>query len=292
MRHLLIERKRWPHMSAPALSIITWDQGHRESYNTAECFQSLAACRPEVEFLWVHWGETVRPALAAAFTDTPPAMRLVRYKPEPTEKLWHAGRLLNRGAQLARSERLVFLDGDVLFDETLIEAIERQLTGGRTALYFRRADEPKPPPGADRSHAAVKTRCRLPSHYNCGAGLALARDVFSRVGGFESHPLFGGPGAVHYDLHVRLINAGTAVIWSPTVHLWHPWHEGTGPEKDSRQRAQHHVIAKRIARQSSVASGLEIDALLREMPPPAKPFDDLRIALGRLRRRWYNRPRR
>jgi len=156
-------------------------------------------------------------------------------------------RVLNLAIAQARSDYLVFLDGDTIPHPRFIEDHRRlampgwfvqghrALVGREAAVLFGRG-----PFGADRRRAllawgleGLKSIYRWPVPWRArrpgikgirGCNLAIWREDLIRVNGYNER--FEGWGREDSELAVRLGNAGVCRLdvrgWALCYHLWHP----------------------------------------------------------------------
>ncbi|MGB1249843.1 MAG: glycosyltransferase [Candidatus Promineifilaceae bacterium] len=258
-------------MRTPKLSIITWDGGFRESFHLVDFVLSQEVDSAEFEFIWSDYYGKFSPELKAKLASATNC----HTNSVDGHGQWHVGQILNSGAQAAKSDLLLFLDGDVAFSPTfiteLIETYKQMPTD--LAVYFLRYDELKAS-HTDKSKqdiAYLQQVCQLFNPENCGAGLLITRALFEQVCGYETHSIFEGPGWIHKDMYTRLINSGAAVKWEPTQYLYHPWHPGTLPTPFTyKQQAQSHVLQARRLQRSKLASDVEVTSLLESFSPPKR----------------------
>jgi glycosyltransferase involved in cell wall biosynthesis len=139
----------------------------------------------------------------------------------------------NRGAELARSPYVAFLDDDGEVEPTWLDDVQRALAElGQPDALFGTIDEP-PGQGLDRKAIGVSLhRVAAPVIWTADAHPAQPgfaghsvhrRESFLAVGGFDPRLGPGSPlyGAEDIDLNYRLLRGGFAVGSSPQVRLLH-----------------------------------------------------------------------
>jgi hypothetical protein len=229
--------------SAPVnISVVTWDGGFRESFHTVDFFGQQDYPKDAYEFIWAEHGE-ISDELAAKI-DAYPNARIVQ---TGDGGQWHAGRCINAGVQDSDGELIVVTDGDIAVRPDFLERVaDAHRDRDDQAIYFRRWDEPEEAHTGDLSIDHLEESCELYNATNYGGGTSFRRSLFDRVGGYEHHWVFGGPGAVNMEFYVRLRNSGAAIIWHPEIRLFHPWHPGTLPRTDTpQQKKQKYVLKQR-----------------------------------------------
>jgi len=224
------------------ISVVTWDGGFRESFHTIDFFGEQDYPNDAYEVIWVEHGEV--PDELSRKIDSYPSARVVRTK---SDGQWHAGRCINAGVQDSSGELIVVTDGDVAVRPDFLQRVVLAHRDREDqAIYFRRWDEPEEAHTGNLSIDHLEEACELFNPTNYGGGTSFRRSLFDRVGGYEDHWIFGGPGAVNMEFYVRLRNSGAAIIWDPDIRLFHPWHPGTLPSTDTpQQKKQKHVIRQR-----------------------------------------------
>lgn len=145
----------------------------------------------------------------------------------------------NLGASEARGGVVAFVDDDILAEPGWLGSLHAALEGRletRTVTGRVLAGEPEVEDGfvpavsvPDFSHAVY--RGRLPIDVLAGGNMAIARAVFSRVGGFDVRlgPGTPFPSSEDNDLGLRLLDSGLEIVHVPdavVVHrAWRPGRE-------------------------------------------------------------------
>jgi GT2 family glycosyltransferase len=155
----------------------------------------------------------------------------------------------NRGAACANRELLAFVDDDCEpepgWAAALMAVLERDpevLAGGPVLNAYPRDSS------AAASHAVLEALCDTPPRsFLAGANLALGRERFVALGGFDDS--FPTPAAEDRDFCARAVDLGMRVVFAPDatvrhhrpsgpVHLWHQHVEyGRGARRLARRRA-------------------------------------------------------
>jgi hypothetical protein len=138
---------------------------------------------------------------------------------------WHKSWAYNVGARLARSEVLVFHDGDVCAPEAYALEVLRTLGSGRFGaaslqrflFYLDEAESAK----VLRAQAVPAGITPTDTRQNWKGGtIAVRRDAFARIGGFdEGFVGWGGEDDEFFDRCSVVGHARGGYI--PFVHLWH-----------------------------------------------------------------------
>jgi hypothetical protein len=244
------------------ISVIAWDGGFRESCRALDFFAHQSLPHEAYEFIWVEYYHEAAARLTARVT----RLQNTQVICLGGEGHWHAGRCINAGIAASTGDVLVIVDGDVAVKPDFLERIQEAHAGNdRLVLYVRRWDEP---PSSHLSHGSIEhleAACRLGNPTNYGGCLSLRWDTMALVGGYENHPVFGGPGAVSKELYTRLVNAGLPIMWHPVLKAFHPWHAGSLPSTDTpRQRRQAHTVRQRSLNLATQASEAQVEQYLAD----------------------------
>lgn len=215
------------------LSVIVWDGNFRENLHTIRFFGEQTLPHQDYEFLWVDYygaNQAVRQALAQY-----PNFRLVTLD-RPLSENWHLGRCINEGVRQSSGDLLLLPDGDVAVEKDFLASAVEECDQPGHVTYFRRYDELEKD-SCDDSTASLshlEKHCRLLNPLNYAGCLALRRESFEAVNGYEEHPVFSGPGMNAMESYVRLRNSGMAIRWSDRK-IYHPWHPNSGSSDNVEQ---------------------------------------------------------
>ena len=210
------------------ISILAWDADFRESLHTVDFFADQDLDQNDYEFLWVDYYQSndhVRKKVSQ-YANT----RLITLDHDKS-RTWHLGQCINAGAAQAKGDLLVIPDGDIAVEKDFLSSVlESHQNQMNLVTYHKRYDEPKEAACRESKtsieHLKKKTRLINPTNY---AGcLALHRDTFDRINGYEAHAAFAGPGINGMETYIRLRNAGCLIKWEPAVRIYHPWHPSSG----------------------------------------------------------------
>ena len=279
-------------MDLPMVSIITWDASFREAYHAVDFMSRINYPRDKFDVTWVEYYGPARDALEQKST-TVSNLKLICLN---ASEQWHAGRCLNAGIRSTSGDLLVLIDGDVVLEETFLrQAADVHASHSLAAVYARRWDEPGEAASSNSLNIDhLKAVCRPDVNPNFGGCLIISRKTLERVGGYEEHPVFGGPGVVSGELAVRIRNAGIPVLWPPTLRVFHPWHSGTLPDTDTaQQRRQAWVLQNRSRHMDCQADAAQVDQYLRSFPAqtPSSALRQARERVSRFVRRVQQRAR-
>lgn len=171
---------------------------------------------------------------------------------QPWSRTYHKGVLYNAGLALARGEVVVFCTPDVLMRPTFLASIlERIGSSSPGAILFSRFCNTRRDlyPYRDLPLETILERCCTANPAGVTASnqrqaarvardfrtcLAARRKDLLVIGGAEEAADYRGYIGGVYEMAIRLRNAGIALRWHPSEHLYHPWHPGHGGEGDYR----------------------------------------------------------
>lgn len=251
-----------PVTDGPQISVVIPHRGSERSALLIATLQSLFAQKGvAVECIVVEQGPTVE------LTSLPAGVRHI-HLPHPTDRDgWYKSWAYNVGVRAARASIVVCHDGDILvpedyaaellriFAERECEVVFAQrflfyLSQSHTAAVLRGGGLAKHPPE------------RVVQNWR-GGTLAIRRDAFFRIGGFdESFEGWTGEDDEFYDR--SLVLAGWRYGYLPFVHLWH----SPQPAKFTEQRIRN----------------VEYTNMVLETPR------ERRVDLLRARQSWINDP--
>jgi len=176
---------------------------------------ALAKLKGELEIIIVDGGSSDRTGEIAAHSLKPfPQSRLVTSRRG-------RGRQLNRGAEVAGGEVLVFLHADTLLPENAIELIEaaiedREIVGGNFRLAFDGSDR------ASRWFTRIYNARRWFGIYYGDSAIWVRREVFEQVGRYINSPVMED-----YDFCRKLERAGrTVCLPNPAITSSRRWAGG------------------------------------------------------------------
>lgn len=219
----------------PLISVITWDASFRESFHTVDSFGNQNFPRNRFEFIWVDFYRNENPMLVEKIARYSNA-RILNLNNSKTTK-WHLGKCINAGIRDARGEILIIPDGDIMADDGILTAIEREhLKYNDVVLYCRRWDEPADKHDADKSYCLdyLEEVCELTNATNYGGLISLKKQTLRQVNNYEEHEAFSGPGANGLELYLRLRNRGLPIKWHDKK-IFHPFHQNTGASSTDRK---------------------------------------------------------
>ncbi len=138
---------------------------------------------------------------------------------------WHKSWAYNVGARIAKSDILVFQDGDICVPRSYAEEVYRTLTSGgheaasiQRLLYYLDPDSTRRIENADSCDIPL-TPERVFQNWK-GGTIAIRKDAFFRIGGFdEGFVDWGGEDDEFYDRCAALKHCRFGYL--PFIHLWH-----------------------------------------------------------------------
>ena len=253
-------------MKKPKISVITWNGGFRESFHTVDFFKNQTLPSEEYEFIWVEYYSTAHNSLKDKL-ETADNARIIFLNQQGQ---WHVAHCLNEGIRQSLGELLVIVDGDIAVEPQFLEQVwQKHLQYEDLVIYYRRWDEPQRYHIDSISQSSIehlKSVCQLNNPENYGGCITIRRHVIERAGGYEEHPVIGGPGVVSKELYTRLRNLGLPIMWHPTGKIYHPWHAGTLPPATPQQHRQAWVLRCRSLNLDTMANFQQVDAYLKDYP--------------------------
>lgn len=255
-------------MTAPKISVVTWDGGFRERFHTPPAFANQTLDAADFEFIWAHYTDDIPGDLSAAVEKMPNGQILTLGGQGP----WHAGRCMNAGVSASQGDLLVIVDGDVVPEPDFLERIQAaHAECDELVIYVRRWDEYQEDYRGSADIEHLRRVCRLVNPTNYGGCVCLSRSAFEDAGGYEEHAAFAGPGAISGEFYLRLRNLGYAIKWHPMLKIFHPWHEGTLPSTDTLpQLQQRWIMDKRALMVGEALRNSQPDLLLADFMLPRR----------------------
>ena len=268
-------------MNLPSISIVTWDGGFRESYHTVDSVQQIDYPHDRYDFTWVEYYNELNPVLGQKLDASPNCQGLCLNG----EGQWHVGRRMNTGIAATRGDLLVLIDGDVVLEPDMLHRVaEAHAEAPTAAIYVRRWDESPQDHNGTVDLTRLCERSELTVATNFGGCLIAPRTLVAKVGGYEEHADFAGPGMINGELAVRLRNTATPIIWHQSLRVYHPWHAGTRPTTDTpAQRRQAWVTRCRDLAVDCRADPHRADEYLKDFKTDASD-NEHQSAKGVLRR--------
>lgn len=159
---------------------------------------------------------------------------------------YHSSYCFNAGIAASQGELILIPDADLVVEPDLLETVWREhQQHERLVMYLFRYEEPED----QHQHVVTLAHLRrvgyLRSPSNFGACLTVRKQWLLAINGYEQHPVFGtGFHANGLDVNTRFKNLGLAIMWHPTIKIYHPWHPMTKAD-DFAYRYQEVVIHHR-----------------------------------------------
>jgi len=218
------------------ISIVVWDCNFRESHHALDFFAQQSFPSDQYELIWVDFYDSnyaLREKISRYNN-----FRLVTLNNDPKTP-WHLGVCMNTGVALAIGDILILPDADIAVESDFLDNVYKEHRSTENlVLYNRRYDEPADS-HCSRSHTSIdylRDTTRLTTATNFGGCFSLLKRNFLKLGGYEEHPAFSGPGMNAMELNVRFRNAGYCIKWSTEMKVYHPWHRNSTMEGDFKQR--------------------------------------------------------
>lgn len=209
----------------PLISVIFIDGSFRERFHAIDSFANQTLAPEQFEIIWVEHSGRVNPALAEK-TAHHPNLRIITLNRKSS---YHSAYCRNAGVRASRGELIVYADGDVVAESTLLQSLwdEHQKMDDLVVFLYRH-DEPQSVHRDDWDLAHLRTHSKVGNTTNYGACMSVRKKWIIAINGWEQHPAFGSHVNAHgTDMYIRFKNLGLAVKWNPHLPLYHPWHPQT-----------------------------------------------------------------
>jgi hypothetical protein len=208
-----------PH---PLISVILIDGSFRERFHAVDAFAHQTLPADQFEILWVeHYGRIH--ADLAARASRYPHLRIITLGRDGE---YHSAYCRNAGVRESRGELIVYADGDVVPEPTVLEALwNEHRDRDDLVVFLYRHDEPRSVHRDDWDFEHLQRHSVVGNTTNYGACMSVRKKWIVAVNGWEQHPAFGTHINAHgTDMYIRFKNLGLAVKWHPDIRLYHPWH--------------------------------------------------------------------
>ena len=217
--------------------------------------------------------------------------RIIRHIRSATRGL---SRARNIGATAARGPALAFTDDDMQADRGWLGALVGPLTGSgpATVVTGRVTAGPAEGPGGFVPATVTRKRAttfagRLSIDVLAGGNMAIARDAFLRIGGFDPRlgPGAAFPAAEDNDLGYRLLQSGFRIIYVPDAELVHrAWRPPSDylPLRFAYGRGKGGFYLKHARLNDWHTTRRMVSDVLRRGPRAARRIRHPRLALGEL----------
>ncbi|MEE1617842.1 glycosyltransferase family 2 protein [Brachybacterium sp. J153] len=157
-----------------------------------------------------------------------------RWVHTPGDPVWSRSRALNAGFAVADGDLLISTDADMLFSPGTLEVVHAQhAAAGRCALFLQCRDLPESVPEEtfdepDRiDWAALERSSRLRPRWGMGGMMAIDRDGFTRLHGFDERLHTYGREDIDFARRARRAGWRTHWVDEPRARMFHMWHAPT-----------------------------------------------------------------
>ncbi len=216
------------------ISVIMIDGSFRENVFGAKYFSEQDFPEKDYEVIWVEYYNHANEEVYK--------YNKVRVITLNREGMYHSSYCFNRGIVEARGELLVIPDADQIVRPDFLNkvwSIHEEYE--KLVVYGYRYDELEKGVLNSFSFDELDRKTVLKNPLNYGGCLTVRKKWLLKINGYEQHPLFGsGNHANGLDIYTRFKNLGLAIMWSPELKLYHPWHPFT------LMYTKEHEIQKRI----------------------------------------------
>ena len=209
----------------PLISVIFIDGSFRERFHAIDSFANQTFAPEQFEIIWVEHSDRVTPALAEKAARHP-NLRIITLN---RKESYHSAYCRNAGVRASRGELIVYADGDVVAEPTLLQSLwDEHQKADDLVMFLYRHDEPRSVHRDDWDLAHLRTHSKIGNTTNYGACMSVRKRWIIAINGWEQHPAFGSHVNAHgTDMYTRFKNLGLAVKWNPHIPLYHPWHPQT-----------------------------------------------------------------
>jgi cellulose synthase/poly-beta-1,6-N-acetylglucosamine synthase-like glycosyltransferase len=232
------------HMSVEAtmkISVIMVDGSFREKTYGAEYFSRQDFPEDDFEVFWVEFYSSV-----PASVTSQKKVKVLTLNHLPEEK-YHSSYCFNRGIEAAQGELIVIPDADQIVKPDFLSTLwEMHARYDDLVIYPYRYDEAHAGTLHSFEWKELEQKCILINPQNYGGCLSVRKKWLMEINGYEQHEFFSsGFHANGMDIYTRFRNLGLAIMWTPSVKLFHPYHPNTLAPA-SLYRRQHEFIDWRL----------------------------------------------
>ena len=161
----------------------------------------------------------------------------------PIDETYHSSCCFNKGIESAQGELIVIPDADqIVKPDFLSKLCGMHARYDSLVIYPYRYDEVQSGELRSFDWDELEDKCILKNPRNYGGCLSVRKKWLIEINGYEQHRFFSsGFHANGLDIYTRFKNLGLAIMWTPSVKLFHPWHPNTLVPSD-QYKLQHELI--------------------------------------------------
>ncbi len=203
------------------ISVIMIDGSFRENIYGAKYFSEQDFPEGDYEVIWV---EFFSKAHSEVYNQK--KVKVITLNKKGT---YHSSYCFNRGIKEAKGEIIVIPDADQIVKPDFLKRVWKiHNEYEKLVVYGYRYDEIEKGILNSFNFDELEKKTVLKNPTNYGGCLTVRKKWLIEINGYEEHPLFAsGNHANGLDIYTRFKNLGLAIMWSPELKLYHPWHPFT-----------------------------------------------------------------
>lgn len=196
----------------------------------------------------------------------------VRWVHTPGDPVWSRSRALNAGFAVADGDLLVSTDADMIFAPESLAAVHAEaMAGDPSAVFLQCRDLPSEIPDSMFDEIdtidwdLLERRSRLRPRWGMGGMMAIDRDAFTRLRGFDER--LHTYGREDIDVATRALRAGWRMQWAqdPRARMFHMWHPPATSTVQSTETGRRAITRNRQIVDADRTVSRNLDAVVRPL---------------------------